>query len=80
MGNNKANTRVSGALKPTKRAKNILKELQDIKNTYVYWSIGHNDKEWKAVLDKFTLIEDYIIELSAGKRVMEAELAEKLKK
>jgi len=70
----------SGAQKPTKRAKKVLKELQDIKNTYIYWSVGHDDKQWKEALAKLSSIENYIVELSAGKRVMEAELAEKIKK
>lgn len=69
----------SGALKTTKRAKRILKDLQFIKENYVSYSIGHHESEWKKAVARFSKIEDFIIELSAGKRVMEAELAEKIK-
>jgi len=69
----------SGALKPTKRAKRVLKELQFIKENYVSYAIGHNESEWRSALEKFAHIEDFIVELSAGKRVLEAELAEKIK-
>ena len=69
----------SGADKPTKRAKKVLKELQFIKDNYVQFAVGHDSKEWKAALEKFAVIEDYIVEIAAGKRVMEAELAEKIK-
>lgn len=69
----------SGAIKTTKRAKKVLKELHFIKDNYVAYSIGHHDKEWKIALEKFAVIENFIVELSAGKRVMEAELAEKIR-
>lgn len=69
----------SGAEKPTKRAKRIIKELESIKNTYVSYSIGHNHKEWKHVVSIFKEVEDYIVELSSERRALEAELAEKIK-
>ena len=69
----------SGAEKPTKRAKRILKDLQFIKENYVSYAIGHHESEWRSALERFANIEDFIVELSAGKRVLEAELAEKIK-
>jgi hypothetical protein len=69
----------SGAHKPTKRARKVLKDLQFIKDNYVTYTIGHHEAEWKTALQRFQHIEDFIIELSAGKRVLEAELAEKIK-
>ena len=69
----------SGANKPTKRAKRIIKDLHFIKENYVSYSIGHNEAEWKLALERFTRIEDFIVEISAGKRVLEAEIAEKIR-
>lgn len=69
----------SGAEKPTKRARRVLKDLRFIKNNYVAYCIGHNSEEWRKVTDMFASVENFIVELSAGKRVLEAELAEKIK-
>lgn len=69
----------SGAEKPTKRARRVLKDLQFIKENYVAYCVGHDPEEWKKVVDIFSSVEDFIVEMSAGKRVLEAELAEKIK-
>lgn len=69
----------SGAEKPTKRARRVLKDLQFIKENYVAYCVGHDSEEWKKVVDIFSSVEDFIVEMSAGKRVLEAELAEKIK-
>lgn len=70
----------SGAQKPTKRARKVLKDLQFIKDNYVNYVVGHHEQEWRAAVERFAHIEDFIVEMSAGKRVMEAEIAEKIKK
>ena len=69
----------SGAEKTTKRAKRIIKDLHFIKENYVAYAVGHHDSEWRNALEIFGRIEDFIVEISAGKRVLEAELAEKIK-
>lgn len=69
----------SGAEKPTKRARRVLKDLQFIKENYVAYCIGHNAEEWRKVTDLFANVENFIVEISAGRRVLEAELAEKIK-
>jgi len=69
----------SGAEKPTKRARRVLKDLQFIKENYVAYCIGHNAEEWRKIDTIFSNVENFIVEMSAGKRVLEAELAEKIK-
>lgn len=67
------------SIKPTKRARKVIKQLEFIKRNYVWYLLGPDESEWKKALARFAIIEDFIIEMSAGKRVMEAELAEKIK-
>lgn len=69
----------SGAQKPTKRAKKILKDLEYIKETYISYFLGHDSDKLKEVNLIIDNIEEYVVELSADKRTVEAELAEKLK-
>jgi predicted RNA-binding protein with EMAP domain len=69
----------SGAQKPTKRAKKLIKDLQTVKNTYISYYIPSESAGYKEVMSILESVEDFIVEISAGKRVMEAELAEKIK-
>ena len=69
----------SGAQKPTKRAKKLIKDLQMVKNTYISYYMPKDSDGYKEVLEVLAAVEDFIVEISAGKRVMEAELAEKIK-
>ena len=70
----------SGALKPTKRAKKIISDIEYIKENYISYYMDNTHKEYHEVISMFDVIEEYVVELSAGKRVLEAKLAEKLKK
>lgn len=69
----------SGALKPTKRAKKVIKELEFIKNNYLMYILRPDTSEYIEVLTMIDHIQDYIIEISADKRTMEASIAHKLK-
>ncbi len=69
----------SGAQKPTKRAKKLIKDLEMVKNTYISYYIPNETKEYKEIIRVLDSVEDFIVEISAGKRVLEAELAEKIK-
>ena len=69
----------SGALKPTKRAKKVIKDLEFIKNNYLDYLLIPGSKERREINEMIQHIEDYIAELSADKRTVEASIAQKIK-
>jgi len=71
---------LSGAVCPANRSKNILKDLQYIKETYVEYFLGGNESGLREASDLFSKIEKYIVEISEERKVLDAKLAEEIKK
>ena len=70
----------SGAVCPTKRSKRILKDLQFIRDNYLEYLLGCNESEMKKADGMLSNIHDYIVEISAERKVLDAKVAEQIKK